>query len=150
MTEFDPVTDMMGGQSYSTGGSAMNQKSDERVLAEAMGKCWHEYPAVNFPFETGKAVRTCSVCGSTDLSRPTFTQSAELWELLMYMVGREDWHLFCVETKWNEWKSAEWPSNFFTWLLTETYVDENGQTRLLFVRLCADWCREHTEKGECK
>ena len=53
-----------------------------------------------------------------------------------------------VETKWNEWKSAEWPSNFFTWLLTDTYVDENGQTRLLFVHLCADWCREHPEKGE--
>jgi len=70
LTEFDPIRDTMGGQSYATGGSVMNEKSDAQVLTEAMGIEWLGDDEHGF--------------------NPRFETPAELWELLMYMMQRED------------------------------------------------------------
>jgi len=96
-------------------------KSDAQVLCEAMGIEFHD-------------------CRYEQCELATrFTEPAELWELLMYMMQREDWlkfEEFCVD----DWYSdiSTYQRSFIKWLLSDP---------ARFVRLCAEWRREHPEKG---
>lgn len=102
-------------------------KPDEQVLAQAMGIGWK-----------------CQRCGDPDCKvRPTFTDPAELWNLLMYMVNRKDWNEFYVFS-WYEYHEEQNTSGkcstlpaYMRWLLTDP---------ARFVHLCADWCREKEVK----
>ena len=97
----------------------MNEKSDAQVLAEAMGIEFHD-------------------CGYEQCELATrFTDPSELWELLQYMMGRRDWEDF-FNVAWVDESVQVWADKYVKWLLSDP---------ARFVRLCADWCREHTKKG---
>lgn len=120
----------------------MTERTDEQVLAEAMGMCWHTPIPANL--NRIKVHYKCSKCGRHVPKNwsCTFTQPAELWNLLMYMVNRKDWNEFYVFS-WYEYHGEQNTSGkcstlpaYMRWLLTD---------RARFVKLCADWCREHEE-----
>ena len=109
-------------------------------LCKAMGICFHEYPAVNFPWETGHAVRTCSLCGSTDLDIPSPTDEAFCWRVLQWL--RSDWKrwdsfTFYAKEKWDpdEYSPKGIRRDFTEWLLDPAR----------FIGLCDGWCRDHEE-----
>lgn len=141
------------------------RKSDEQVLAEAMGrveitnKCSLARGSNKCPYMDNHTI-TCF--GKRDTIKcefskdieviPDLTDPAELWNLLMYMVGREDYNAF-DKMLWYKyhgevinWKEGCLPSDYLKWLFTATYTDK-GKEKLMLVKLCADWCREHG-KGE--
>lgn len=125
--------------------------TDEQVLAEAMGLCYHVLEP--YPKKRLRVHYKCIKCGKHIPGKATqdFQTPAELWNLLMYMTGREDWANFYSAADFKYTTTFEWGIGehcFIQWLLTATYTDENGKEKLLFVKLCADWCREHEEKGE--
>lgn len=79
----------------------------------------------------------------------SFKEPGELWDLLMYMTGREDWANFYSAADFKYTTTFEWGIGehcFIQWLLTATYTDK-GKEKLLLVKLCADWCREHPGSG---
>ena len=132
-------------------------RTDEQVLCEAMGLCWHEWKKDGFfhmssDDEDCGYSWTCKKCGEFSKysgnppPRPTFTQPAELWNLLGYMMRREDAEQFDDACFWQYMKQNK-ILPFHKWLITATYTDK-GKEKLLFVKLCADWRREHPEKGE--
>lgn len=139
----------------------MTEKSDEQVLCEAMGWCWHTWvPAFPYDDITDYTWRghKCSKCdeywptkpdGDGPVVKINFTSPDILWRVLQYMMGRGDWRGF-YQFAWDQYvlSNRNWiASGGLPWLLTATYVDEDGNTKLLFVKLCADWCRDKEVKA---
>lgn len=81
-------------------------------------------------------------------TRPT--DPALCWRALQYMMGRGDWARFVswVEDSWLYETRELWMSDYIKWLLSATYTDEDGQTKLLFVKLANEWCRKHPEEAQ--
>lgn len=99
----------------------MTEKSDEQVLAEAMGRCWHDDPSVMI----------CGKCGEAEPSNPSPTDEAFCWRTLQYMMQREDWPLLY-------WSNAETRPDlthdqFIKWLLDPAR----------FIGLCDEWCSKN-------
>ena len=145
--------------------------TDEQVLAKELGMVWRDIPERPC-FEgwggEGEVPDDCDAltekdclhrakgctwesCKSGALSEymkarlnPDFSSPAVLWSILRTMAKRKDW----MDFLWSmmEFGVPDTPfgvAYFIKWL-TDPGVD--GRIRL--VPLAAEWCREHTEKGE--
>jgi hypothetical protein len=81
--------------------------------------------------------RKCEHAKDVAMPGPDPTDEAFCWRALQYMMGREDWARFYTDM-WDKYtvEQREWSVyGYIPWLTDPAR----------FVKLCADWCRDHEE-----
>lgn len=107
-------------------------------LCKAMGIEWHDL-VINIP----RITCSCGVAWQGEFPmgdfmrhrNPSPTDEAFCWKALQYMMGREDWNCFVFAAR----------VSFGTYKPENDFIKHFLTDPARFVKLCAEWCREHKE-----
>ena len=75
--------------------------------------------------------------GDGPVVKINFTSPDILWRVLQYMMGREDWNCFVFAAR----------VSFGTYKPENDFIKHFLTDPARFVKLCAEWCREHPGSG---